>query len=275
MAEVAEVLPITNSEERENNVYLAKMAEETERYFDMMNFMKKVAVMGVRLTVKERVLLSVAYKNFIGTRRTSWRIIKMAEQMKETKDNKRKLEMVIKYRLEVEKELHEVCCDILNILEHYLLPNADDPESKVFYYKMKADYHRYLAEFSSNSDYLDAAENSLSAYKCAYKIAMKSISPTDPIRLGLSLNFSVFYYEILNSPENACNLAETAYDLAFVELDKLTDDECHDTSYILQLLHDNLSLWKSELHPPPVEVKEYNIQKHDFEDLSDDDADFF
>ena len=81
-------------------------------------------------------------------------------------------------------------------------------ESKVFYYKMKGDYHRYLAEFATGNDRKEAAENSLVAYKAASDIAMTELPPTHPIRLGLALNFSVFYYEILNSPDRACRLAK-------------------------------------------------------------------
>lgn len=70
----------------------------------------------------------------------------------------------------------------------------------------KGDYHRYLAEFATGNDRKEAAENSLVAYKAASDIAMIELPPTHPIRLGLALNFSVFYYEILNSPDRACRL---------------------------------------------------------------------
>lgn len=68
----------------------------------------------------------------------------------------------------------------------------------------KGDYHRYLAEFATGNDRKEAAENSLMAYKAANDIAQNELTSTHPIRLGLALNFSVFYYEILNSPDRAC-----------------------------------------------------------------------
>lgn len=99
--------------------------------------------------------------------------------------------MIKNYRGQVEKELRDICSDILNVLEKHLIPCAGTGESKVFYYKMKGDYHRYLAEFATGSDRKDAAENSLVAYKSASDIAMTDLPPTHPIRLGLALNFSV------------------------------------------------------------------------------------
>nr|KAG5700603.1 hypothetical protein BaRGS_015399 [Batillaria attramentaria] len=54
---------------------------------------------------------------------------------------------------------------------------------------------------------------------------MTELPPTHPIRLGLALNFSVFYYEILNSPDRACRLAKAAFDDAIAELDTLSGDE--------------------------------------------------
>ena len=117
----------------------------------------------------------------------------------------------------------------------------------MFFYKMKGDYHRYLAEFATGNDRKEAAENSLVAYKAASDVAMQDLAPTHPIRLGLALNFSVFYYEILNSPDRACRLAKAAFDDAIAELDTLSEDSYKDSTLIMQLLRDNLTLWTSDM----------------------------
>jgi 14-3-3 protein epsilon len=111
----------------------------------------------------------------------------------------------------------------------------------------KGDYHRYLAEFATGQERKDAAQNSLNSYKQASEIAMVDLPPTHPIRLGLALNFSVFYYEILSSPERACQLAKQAFDDAISELDNVTEETYKDTTLIMQLLRDNLTLWTSDL----------------------------
>lgn len=76
----------------------------------------------------------------------------------------------------------------------------------------KGDYHRYLAEFALGDKRKTSADKSLEAYKAATEVATTDLAPTHPIRLGLALNFSVFYYEILNSPDQACHLAKQAFD---------------------------------------------------------------
>ena len=85
-----------------------------------------------------------------------------------------------------------------------------------FPYSRKGDYHRYLAEFATGNDRKEAAENSLVAYKTATDLAMSELPPTHPIRLGLALNFSVFYYEILNSPDRACRWLFVLYYVSYV-----------------------------------------------------------
>jgi len=111
---------------------------------------------------------------------------------------------------------------------------------------MKGDYHRYLAEFQTGNPRKEAAENSLIAYKSATETAQSDLQATHPIRLGLALNFSVFYYEILNSQDRACHLAKTAFDEAIAQLDTLSEDSYKDATLIMQLLRDNLTLWTSE-----------------------------
>ena len=104
-----------------------------------------------------------------------------------------------------------------------------------------------MAEFSTGNERKEAAENSLVAYKSASDIATTELPPTHPIRLGLALNFSVFYYEILNSPERACRLAKAAFDDAIAELDTLSEESYKDSTLIMQLLRDNLTLWTSDM----------------------------
>merc|ERR1711971_629884 len=245
----ARLLQITSNimGEREDNVYKAKLAEQAERYDEMVTAMKTVASLDVELTVEERNLLSVAYKNVIGARRASWRIISSIEQKEENKAAEDKLKMIKAYRSQVEKELRDICGDILQVLDKHLIPCSDTGESKVFYYKMKGDYHRYLAEFATANDRKEAAENALVAYKAASDIAMTELATTHPIRLGLALNFSVLYYEILNSPDRACRLAKAAFDDAIADLDTLSEESYKDSTLIMQLLRDNLTLWTSDM----------------------------
>ncbi|KAK6325947.1 hypothetical protein J4Q44_G00015910 [Coregonus suidteri] len=225
-------------------VQKAKLAEQAERYDDMAASMKAVTEEGTQLSNEERNLLSVAYKNVVGARRSSWRVVSSIEQ--KTEGSEKKQAMAKEYREKIEKELKEICNDVLGHLDKFLIPNATPAESKVFYLKMKGDYYRYLAEVAVGEEKAAIIGNSQEAYKDAFEISKNDMQPTHPIRLGLALNFSVFYYEILNSPEQACKLAKTAFDDAIAELDSLSEDSYKDSTLIMQLLRDNLTLWTSD-----------------------------
>ncbi|CAB4283843.1 14-3-3-like protein GF14 kappa [Prunus yedoensis var. nudiflora] len=246
---MASAVPETLS--REQYVYLAKLAEQAERYEEMVSFMEKLVVgstaAGTELTVEERNLLSVAYKNVIGSLRAAWRIVSSIEQKEEGRRNEEHVALVKQYRSKVETELSAICAGILELLEKHLVPSASTGESKVFYLKMKGDYHRYLAEFKNGDERKTAAEDTMVAYKAAQDIALADLAPTHPIRLGLALNFSVFYYEILNSSEKACSMAKQAFEEAIAELDTLGEESYKDSTLIMQLLRDNLTLWTSDL----------------------------
>jgi len=249
-------------ESREDSVYLAKLAEQAERYEEMVENMKRVASSDQELTVEERNLLSVAYKNVIGARRASWRIVSSIEQKEESKGNEAQVSMIKGYREKIESELAKICEDILDVLDKHLIPSAASGESKVFYHKMMGDYHRYLAEFALGDKRKDSADKSLEAYKAASDVAVTELPPTHPIRLGLALNFSVFYYEILNSPDRACHLAKQAFDDAIAELDTLSEESYKDSTLIMQLLRDNLTLWTSDMQDSadkPSDAKEEEV----------------
>ncbi|OAY84488.1 14-3-3-like protein [Ananas comosus] len=199
---------------RDQSVYMAKLAEQAERYEEMVEFMEQVAAAAAaegeaELTAEERNLLSVAYKNVIGARRASWRIVSSIEQKEEGRGNRANADAIRAYRARIEAELASICGGILRLL----------------------------------ADRLD--------------IASTELPPTHPIRLGLSLNFSVFYYEILNSPDRACTLAKQSFDDAIAELDTLGEESYKDSTLIMQLLRDNLTLWTSDMQEDGAdEIKE-------------------
>merc|ERR1719440_1003996 len=114
----------------------------------MANYMKAVGKSGQDMSVEERNLLSVAYKNAVGSRRASWRIISSVEQKEGSKGNADNVTNCKEYRNKVETELQGICDTILGLLDKSLIPVAKDAESKVFYHKMKGDYYRYIAEFT-------------------------------------------------------------------------------------------------------------------------------
>merc|ERR1719281_601404 len=212
----------------------------------MADYMEKVGGAGDELSVEERNLLSVAYKNAVGSRRAAWRIITSVEQKEKSKGNDEQAKYAKEYCSKVEAELQKICDTILHLLDNNLIPKATTGESKVFYQKMKADYYRYIAEFTDGDKKAKAAESARAAYDEARQVAEKDLAVTHPIRLGLALNFSVFQYEVLSEPDEACKMARTAFEDAIAELDNVAEDSYKDSTLIMQLLRDNLTLWTSD-----------------------------
>ncbi|KAI6661248.1 14-3-3-like protein F [Oopsacas minuta] len=248
-------------------VFEAKLAEQAERYDEMVKAMEKVVEQKHDkkkvLTTEERNLLSVAYKNVIGSRRAAWRIISSIEQKENSRsksDSTQKLDIIKKYKETVEEELDNICNKILDVLKNNLIDQEFDgetetPECQVFYRKMEGDYCRYMAEYKMGQPRDEITKRAADSYQKAQEIATQpgdcdtkmGLPSTHPIRLGLALNYSVFYYEIRNQPDEACKLAKKAFDDAIAELDNLSEDSYKDSTLIMQLLRDNLTLWTSDM----------------------------
>jgi len=231
---------------REQDVYSAKLAEQAERYDEMAEYMESVGNSADELSVEERNLLSVAYKNAVGSRRAAWRIITSVQEKETHKGNADNAGYAKEFCTKVEAELQKICDNILTLLDQKLIGKASTGESKVFYQKMKADYFRYIAEFTVEEQRSKAAENARLAYEEATKVAHAELVVTHPVRLGLALNYSVFQYEVLQSPEEACKMARTAFEDAIAELDNVQEESYKDSTLIMQLLRDNLTMWTSD-----------------------------
>lgn len=243
-------------------IVLAETAEKGELFVDMTEFItqlvkKKLAASkpddATVMEAKERQLFSLAYKNKVGRLRESWRRIAAEDEADDKIKNP--------YQAQIEKELDETCGMVIKSLNSLVdackkinekvvadkkhvdesgnIQPVDDDEY-VFYTKMIGDYYRYLAEVTKKDDHKKNAEK---YYTDSLDRAQHYLKETNPTRLGLALNFSVCYFEILENKNKACAMAKAAFDEAIEKLDSLSDESYRESTMIMQLLRDNLSIW--------------------------------
>ncbi|KAL7254980.1 hypothetical protein ACSBR1_009190 [Camellia fascicularis] len=208
--------------------YMAKLAQQANRYTDTVNFMEKLIISstsssssGSELTIDERNLLSTATKKVIDSLCVARQALSPTEQ-----NHNDHFALVTDYKSKIESELSHLCNRVLNLLDKHLIPSASN----------------------IGTQRKQAAENTIIAYKAAEDIALCELDPTLPTRLGLALNFSVFCHEIEGASDKACSMAREAYEEAIAKLDSLGNKSYKETSLlILQLMRDNLNLWASDM----------------------------
>merc|ERR1712159_600366 len=242
---------------REDALYMAKAAEQAERYEEMVKYMKRIVQLcesgdemaqvpgaEVQTGVEERNLISVGYKNMMSVRRTAHRTVQQFED-KEVKNNGPNVQLMKDYKEKIAQEVYalidEVERDVVQVFTEGA-KKCEDADVLVFFLKMQGDYNRYGAEISSGAKREEFKEKALKAYTAANETA-SGLKATNPIRLGLTLNFSVFYYEICDKKEEASQLAKNAFDDAIDQLETLSEEAYKDSTLIMQLIKDNLTLW--------------------------------
>jgi len=168
----------------------------------------------------------------------SFRCVSSIEFKESDKDpDSWKIKDLIQFRNVIEMQIEKIASQVINLVDYRLIPAANETESKVFWYKLKGDYLRYIAEYERNPRRQQVQNDTLKSYQIALDLGNDLVS-TNPILLGLCLNFSVFYYEIMNERDKACAMAKKYFDAALPEIDKLEGDDYKDTTFILQLLRD-------------------------------------
>ena len=173
----------------------------------MVEFLKPILKeKGGDFSVEERNLLSVGFKNLIGGKRTAIRTIAAIEQNPKYAKYGAALG---EYKKKIEGELCNDCKNIINMIKDDAMKNKGEAEGNAFFLKMVGDYYRYMAESASGATLDEARNGALEHYKEAETVG-KELPACNPIKLGLALNFSVFYYEVMQDNKQACSLAETA-----------------------------------------------------------------
>jgi 14-3-3 protein epsilon len=233
---------------KEELLLLCRLSEQSERYDEMMEYARHfISKCSSEFSDDERNILSVAFKNVVGTRRTAWRVLHSIESKEARRGNEENKSRASSYREKVEGELRSYCREILRIIDNDLLTKVSSDEGKVFFIKMKGDYHRYICEFAQGQYKDESSKSAQEFYQQALTLAEGSLDSTHPTRIGLALNFSVFNYEILGQHASAIAIAQKAFDDGIANLENLTDEQAYkESTMILQLIRDNISLWNSE-----------------------------
>ena len=234
--------------ENEKEIYLAMLAEQCERYKDMIEILENlINKKKEEINSEEKNLISIAYKNYISEIRNSINIIISYENKELLKEKSFYLDYIKEYKEKIIKELEIECIKICNSIENIIKPKLETKELKVFFGKLKGDYYRYIAENTEGEIKNKYSNLSLNTYKESL-IEAENLNYKNSNKLGLLLNLSVFYYEVNFNFNEELNLAKDTLNKVKNALNGLDEDneEFKDSISILNLLNDNIKLWEME-----------------------------
>ena len=222
---------------------LAQVALIAERYFDASKYIEELIKKKKEdLTKEEKNIFYKSFKYVVNSKRSAWLSINYLE---EKEKNDERMEIIKNYKNIIEKDILDICKNVITLINNFLLTKAVIDESKMFYLKMKGDYYRYLCEFKAlneNKNYLEESEKN---YKNAIELS-QNISWVSGAKLGLYLNYSVFFYEIKKDTKKAIQIAKEAVKSAKKYSDKIKEEEDKDAEITIQVLKENINYWEED-----------------------------
>uniref|UniRef100_A0A0G4GAF0 14-3-3 domain-containing protein n=1 Tax=Chromera velia CCMP2878 TaxID=1169474 RepID=A0A0G4GAF0_9ALVE len=228
---------------REVSLLLAKVAEETNRYDDMVEFVRRIVQLRLQLQPEERSVFTAAFRGALEERRCALVTLREFEEQDEHPFELK--EAITEYKEKIASEAETLCKTALRHIKEDLLPVAPQGEHLGNLGKMRGDFYRYLAEFrmmkGSNSATEDG-EKSLQAYKDATKECSHLLA-SHPLRLSIALNSSVLLKDILGRDDEARQHAAVCFDAARRDLASLDKAEFGLANLFLRALRENLAVW--------------------------------
>ena len=226
-------------------LFLIKLFRATENYANMVKAMNLYIELNPTLLKEEKKFLCEAYKNIVSDKRNSLHILSNLSIKEESKQTN-KMQQITIIKEKIKSELKPILQENLTILDKYLIPNAQDSESKILYMKLKADYYRYHCEFAEGEEFEEESNNARKMYKEAFDFAEKELPLYNEIRLGLILNYSVFEYDVMDNKKEAYEMALKTYNETMKILDDVDKKRASDNLLLIQLIKENLNNWNNE-----------------------------
>eukprot|EP00347_Sterkiella_histriomuscorum_P003582 403363735 len=224
---------------------LARIAEQSEQYDDMIEILKPFFESKTTdLTVEERNILCLAYKNAVGTRRIAWRAASAVTKLQKYSDYQNESSA---YRKKLEEEVVNMCKDMIKLAKTLCTRAKKDgnTESQIYYHKLQGDYLRYVAEVGDGERLQKAMQMALDEYNKGIELA-EQLSPADPTRLSLLLNYSVFCYETVGQKDQAIEIANQSLEDAIQDIDQVDKAKAQESATILEFIKLNIDQWNSQ-----------------------------
>lgn len=232
------------------DLYLVLLSEQCSRYTDMKTFLQNIIISkSVDLSKQERDLLFISYKNIITKVREAVHTLTSYQIKEESKSEESPyLSYIKEYKEKIKKELKEICEEFTENIEKNLITRAETNEAKCFYYKLKGDYYRYVAENLDGEEKNKYVEKSKENYEKSIESGNK-LESLNQVKIGLMLNYSVFLYEVGGNKEKGIKIAQETYDKGKEEIEKIKEkdnEEIKEVEKIIDLIEENLNGWKED-----------------------------
>jgi len=245
-----EIGEINNQELLIKNMYLARLCLNLENYEDSLRYVDQMAKLKENeFSIEEREIFVNAYKSYISQKRNSWRILykKEADYIEEKNKN---TNIISEIKAKYEKSILDASQTFIHIIDKHIFPKLKTLDGKTFFLKVKADYYRYMSEISFGSDLKTYRKHSSKFYKEAFTTSLM-LNPLNIIRLGVALNYSVFFYEVLSNTLQSIMIATSALNEALKELksydeERLQDEKLKDALDIISIIKENIQYWAKD-----------------------------
>lgn len=224
-------------------VYLAQLENSLDMTGPAIEHMKLLAESKPFFDEYERQLLGLIFKTAIDPIRNTIRTLIDYASDEEDAGHLEQAEMIKNTKDKSYQELREICLDGINFVDSTLLPNCEGPSPNAFYQKLKGDLYRYLLEFANGNELSDAKDKADAAYKLATELAAQQLSPADPMRLGVILNYAVFKYAHADDMEGAKEMLRNAINESNDAINQLSPKTQQETINVINVMNNNLITW--------------------------------
>lgn len=207
---------------------------------DKLEIMRELIRSNPCFNHDQRILFLSTYRAATLSKRNGLRMLVAIANQQKHRGKFERAQKLDEIKLVLQNELFDLCNEVQQMIDDYLLPKANDQESKAFYFIMKADFFRYIHEFTSEADRIEFEKKAEEFYQNAFEIPLQKDSP---LSLAISLNYSVFLYEVQKQKKKAIEIAQQALDESGILVNEGNDEDYSDSITMQRLIRENISTW--------------------------------